>query len=86
MMRGLLLSIGSLILLVAGAAFAQDPLDSESDGCVYNRVVYPEGAQLCQSGNLVRCEDGAWSDEGDCPNEAPPAPNSEGGDVEEGDD
>jgi hypothetical protein len=32
MMRGILLSIGALIGLAADAAFAQDPLDSESDG------------------------------------------------------
>jgi hypothetical protein len=39
---------------------------------------------MCQSGDLVRCEDGAWSDEGDCPDQPLPQPDTGGGDVDAG--
>lgn len=73
-----LLAIGALLLLAAGRVLAD--IESDDDSCTYNRVVYPAGSELCQNGNLVRCEDGAWSDEGDCQAQAPDAPNDEGGD------
>lgn len=76
-----LLGIAAPILLGAVRAYAQDPLDAE--GCVYNREIYPEDTEMCQNGNYVRCEDGAWSDEGDCPDEAPAPPVTQGGDVVE---
>ena len=68
------------VLLCASAAHAQD---LDDDSCVYNRQVYPEGTQMCQSGTLERCEDGAWSDMGDCPDEPMPPPDSGGGDVDD---
>jgi hypothetical protein len=37
---------------------------------------------MCQSGQLKRCEDGAWGDIGLCKAEAMPPPGSEEGDVE----
>ena len=74
----LLLAVTAL-LFTSGSAAAQE---LSEDGCVYNREVYPEGTQMCQSGNLVRCEDGSWSPVGDCPNEPMPSPNSGGGDVD----
>jgi hypothetical protein len=75
-----LLWTGALLLFCASPALAD--IEDESDRCSYNRVEYPEGAELCQNGNLVRCEDGAWSDIGDCPDQAPDDPNSEGGDAQ----
>jgi hypothetical protein len=64
-------------LLVAPAAVAQ------SEGCVFDRRIYPEGAEICRAGVLQRCEEGAWGDVGGCEDDAaapPPAPG--GGDVE----
>ena len=75
----LLLAAAALLLSSSAAAQIED-----EDGCVYNREVYPEGTQMCQSGNLVRCEDGAWSPMGDCPNEPMPSPDTGGGDVDAG--
>ena len=69
-----------LLVLCASPAFAD--IEDESDRCSYNRVEYPEGAELCQNGNLVRCEDGAWSDIGDCQGDSAEDPNSDGGDLE----
>ncbi len=56
----------------------------DDDGsCVYNRSVYPDGAQLCQGGQLMECDEGAWADIGECDDPRPePAPISGGGDVE----
>ena len=77
------LACGAAALLgFALSAAAQDG----DDGCVYNRQIYPEGTEMCQSGNLVRCEDGAWSAEGDCPDQPMPPPDTGGGDVDPGSD
>jgi hypothetical protein len=73
--------VSAALLAFATAARAQD---ASSDGCVYNRQVYPAGTEMCQSGDLVRCEDGAWSDEGDCPDQPMPEPDTGGGDVDAG--
>ncbi len=71
--------LGLILLLPTGRAPAQD---EAGDGCVYNRDVYPEGAELCQGGTLTRCEEGAWADIGLCDDPERPPPRSEGGDVE----
>jgi hypothetical protein len=63
-------------LLAATAALAQ------SEGCVFDRRVYPEGSEVCRGGVLQRCEEGAWGDVGGCEDEASPPPESGGGDVE----
>lgn len=73
------LTLAAALFLLAASARAQDLGDG---ACVYNRQAYPNGTEMCQSGDLVRCEDGAWSDVGDCPNEPMPSPNTEGGDVD----
>ena len=72
-------AVAAALLGFAASAAAQDG----EDGCVYNREIYPEGTTMCQSGNLVRCEDGAWSDEGDCPDQPMPPPDTGGGDVDD---
>jgi hypothetical protein len=85
------LALAALIALGAVRVHAQADSDAQidagatgSDGCVYNRVWYPAGTEMCQDGDLVRCEDGAWSDEGDCSQqEAPETPNTQGGDEQE---
>ena len=79
-MRGLVLASLALIGLGAGAAFAQD-IDDDEGGCVYNRVVYPEGSELCQDGTLQRCDDGAWSPIGDCRKQPDQEPEGSGGDT-----
>ena len=71
--------ITAALLLTAAPAVAQS---LSEDGCVYDREVYPEGTEMCQSGDLMRCEDGAWTPMGDCPDEPMPAPNPGGGDVD----
>lgn len=75
-------------MLVAAACLAL-PLGSnfayadEEGGCAYNRVIYPEGTEMCQGGQQVRCEDGAWGDIGLCDDAEPgPPPRTGGGDVE----
>ena len=75
-------AVAAALLGFAASATAQDG----QDGCVYDRQVYPDGTEMCQSGNLVRCEDGAWSDEGDCPDQPMPPPDTGGGDVDGGSD
>jgi hypothetical protein len=73
-----LLLAAAALLLSSAPAVAQ--IETE-DGCVYNREIYPEGTEMCQSGDLVRCEDGSWSPMGDCPNEPMPSPSPGGGDI-----
>lgn len=68
--------MAAAFVLTAGAGIAQD----DEGGCVYNRAVYPEGNEMCQSGSLMRCEEGAWSDIGCCPKKPMPEPISAGGD------
>lgn len=63
-------------LLLAGTGIAQE----DQGGCVYNRAVYPEGSEMCQSGSLMRCGEGAWGDIGFCDQEPMPEPVSGGGD------
>lgn len=58
--------------------------DDDESGCVYNRTVYPDRTEMCQSGNLMRCDTGAWSEIGDCRNDPMPEPVSSGGDHVEG--
>jgi hypothetical protein len=91
MQRGLA-TFGTLALLAATSAFAQNvdqdmDDDGQAGGCVSNRQVYAEGAELCQEGTLVRCNAGAWGAIGVCQEKPGPAPVSQGGDVvEESDD
>ena len=58
---------------------------ADQEGCVYNRTVYPQGDQMCQSGTMMRCEEGAWSATGFCESEPMPEPIASGGDVMESD-
>ncbi len=71
--------LGLCLLLPTHPAPAQD---EAGGGCVYNREVYPEGAELCQDGTLKRCEEGAWADIGLCEDPERAPPRSEGGDLE----
>ena len=64
------------LLLTADAGIAQD----DEGGCVYNRTVYPERSEQCQTGALMRCEEGAWAPIGLCDKEPLPEPVSSGGD------
>jgi hypothetical protein len=69
--------VGVLLGSIASAQMDDD------GGCVFDRRVYPEGEQMCQGSDLMRCSDGAWEDVGDCDEEEPgPPPIAEGGDVE----
>jgi hypothetical protein len=78
-MSRFLLALAALMLLAVPGAQA-----IEDDGsCVYNRRVFPEGYEMCQAGTLKRCEDGAWSDVGDCPDEPMEPPRPGGGDEPE---
>lgn len=63
-------------LLAARVGMAQE----DEGGCFYNRTIYPEGAEMCQSGQLMRCEEGAWGTIGLCKKEPMPQPVSDGGD------
>ena len=74
------LCLCALILLGAGPALAD--IEQDDDTCNYNNVDYPPGSELCQNGNLVKCEDGDWNDMGDCPQQAPQQPNDDGGGLE----
>ena len=69
----------TLVILLAIPLSAQ----ADSQGCVYNRTVYPEGSEMCQGGTMMRCEQGAWSATGFCENEPMPEPISSGGDAPE---
>ena len=55
--------------------------DDEGE-CFFDRVLYPDGYEMCQSGTLKRCEDGSWANIGMCDDEAMPPPVSGGGDIE----
>jgi hypothetical protein len=85
-----LASLGALSLLAASPALAQNAEqdmnhDEGGGGCVYNRQVYPQGAELCQDGALMRCDMGSWDEEGACNGGPGQAPISEGGDESESD-
>ena len=77
MIRTLALAAG-LVIAAPTLAVAQD---MDEGGCVFDRMIYPEGYELCQSGTLKRCESGAWADIGLCDEEPRPPPRSSGGDV-----
>jgi hypothetical protein len=78
MLKGCVVA-AAVIVLFAAPARAQAP---DEGGCVYDRQIYPEGYEMCQGGELKRCDQGAWSDIGMCASEGMPPPRSEGGDVE----
>lgn len=78
--------LGALSLLAATSVFAQNvdqdmDDDAEENGCVSNRQIYPEGAELCQEGTSVRCQAGAWGAIGVCKERPGQAPVSQGGDT-----
>jgi hypothetical protein len=70
-----------LALLLAAWLLAATAALAQSEGCVFDRRVYPEGSEVCRGGVLQRCEEGAWGDVGRCEEEASPAPAPGGGDV-----
>lgn len=76
--------LAALAFFAASSAFGQNIDDMDDDegggGCVSNRQVYAEGAELCQEGTLARCNAGAWDAIGVCRREPGPAPVSQGGD------
>ena len=73
------LAAALLALAVTSLAGAQE----DDGGCVYDRRIYPEGTEMCQAGQRVRCDDGAWGDIGMCDRDEPgPPPRTSGGDVE----
>lgn len=80
--RGALAALVAAVQLGGAAPFAL--AQEDESGCVYDRRVYPEGYEMCQGDDRVRCEDGAWSDVGDCDEPEPgPPPATESGDVEQ---
>lgn len=79
---GLLAVAGRLALaaisLLGPASIARA---QEDGGCVYDRRVYADGTEMCQGGQRMRCEEGAWGEIGLCDdNEPPPEPVTSGGD------
>lgn len=95
MNRRILASLGASILLAASRAPAQDIAqnikqdmnhDEGGGGCVYNREVYSQGAEICQAGALMRCDEGSWDELGACSGDIGQEPNSEGGDETASDD
>jgi hypothetical protein len=84
-LRGILRLVGVVAVFCIGIALgtlASAQMD-DGGGCVYDRRVYPEGAEMCQGSERVQCNEGAWEDVGDCDVEQPgPEPISEGGDME----
>lgn len=73
-----------LSVFVAAPTFAQEideDMDHDESGCVYDRQVYPNGAEICQDGARMRCDAGAWDEIGACEGGAPQAPVSGGGDA-----
>ena len=69
----------TLLLMVA----ASSEVGAEDEGeCFFDRVLYPDGYEMCQSGTLKRCEDGSWANIGMCRREAMPPPVSGGGDID----
>ena len=90
-MSRILASLGAMVALAAPAALAQSVdqdmnHDEGGGGCVYDRQVYPQSAQLCQDGILMRCDAGGWDQIGACSGGSEPAPNASGGDEDESDD
>lgn len=83
--------VAALALLAAAPAFAQEidqdmNHDEGGGGCVYDRQVYAQGAELCQDGTLLRCDEGSWDAVGACTGGPGRAPISGGGDAVESDD
>ena len=78
-----LASLAALGLCVASAAFGQSIDDMDEDGaeggCVSNRQVYAEDAELCQDGTLMRCSSGSWGAIGNCKDRPGQQPISQGG-------
>ena len=76
-------------VLAAAPALAQEidqDMDHDQRGCVYDRQIYPQGAEICQDGARMRCDAGAWDEIGMCEGGAPDAPISGGGDADASDD
>jgi len=71
------------IALILGFVCATPAASSSLDdgGCVFDRRIYPDGYEMCQSGKLKRCDNGAWEDLGHCDDETMPPPIDGGGDV-----
>ncbi len=91
MLARILARLGALILLSAAPALAQN-IDQEMNhdegggGCVDNRQVYPQGAEVCQADALMRCDAGSCDEVGACNGGPEPAPISGGGDETDSDD
>jgi len=84
-----LAALAVLAALVAAPALAQEideDMDHGESGCVYDRQVYPHGAEICQDGARMQCDAGAWDEIGACQGGAPPTPVSGGGDAVDADD
>lgn len=81
-----ILSLVGLLLIAAPTAFAQGVDDMGPQSCFHERQLYPNGAELCLNGALMRCEDGSWDDMGECQAQAPAPPDSQGGDEVEPED
>ena len=73
--RALILA-GCMLGLGVGQVLANE----DEGGCAYNRAIYPDQSEMCQSGHLMRCDNGAWGEIGDCEKEPMPEPVSSGGD------
>ena len=70
-------------IAVALLLASSQSVGAQNEGCTYNRTVYPEGSEMCQAGDKVRCTSGSWGSIGLCDSEPlPPAPVAEGPDVE----
>ncbi|MFP8874152.1 MAG: hypothetical protein VCB42_06405 [Myxococcota bacterium] len=70
--------IAAVLLLASSQSVAAQTL-----GCTYNRSVYPEGTEMCQGEDKVRCTSGAWGSIGLCDEKPlPGAPVAEGPDVD----
>lgn len=79
----------ALAWLAAAPAAAQEideDMDHAEGGCVYDRRVYPQNAELCQDGALMRCDAGSWDEIGACEGGVGRAPISDGGDTTDADD
>ena len=83
--------VAALALLAAPPALAQ-AIDQDMNhdegggGCVYDRQVYAQGAELCQDGTLLRCDEGSWDAVGACRGGVGQQPISGGGDAPESED
>jgi hypothetical protein len=81
--------VACLCVIAAAPAPAQQidqDMDHDQSGCVYDRQVYPDGAERCQDGARMRCDAGAWDEIGACVGGAPQAPIPGGGDAVDADD